>query len=219
MNLLIMGPPGAGKGSQAVIIKERYNIPHISTGAMFREAIKAKTKTGLLAKEYIDKGELVPDSVTIELVRERLQADDTKNGFLLDGFPRTIAQAQALDQILSEVGKKIDKVINLVVDEEILVIRISGRRVCKTCGETYHIVNKKPKVEEICDVCGGELIQREDDNVATVTNRIKVYYEKTRPLLNYYDDKGILINIDGSGEIEETFRYVEKIMEDANDLT
>lgn len=219
MNLLIMGPPGAGKGSQAVIIKERYNIPHISTGAMFREAINAKTKTGLLAKEYIDKGELVPDSVTIELVRERLQADDTKNGFLLDGFPRTIAQAQALDQILSEVGKKIDKVINLVVDEEILVIRISGRRVCKTCGETYHIVNKKPKVEEICDVCGGELIQRADDNVATVTNRIKVYYEKTRPLLNYYDDKGILINIDGSGEIEETFRYVEKIMEDANDLT
>src|SRR5690554_5735493 len=174
MNLLIMGPPGAGKGSQAVIIKERYNIPHISTGAMFREAIKAKTKTGLLAKEYIDKGELVPDSVTIELVRERLQADDTKNGFLLDGFPRTIAQAQALDQILSEVGKKIDKVINLVVDEEILVIRSLEGGVVKILGEIYDIVKKKLKWKEILYVCVGKLFKKEQVDGEVVISGVMI---------------------------------------------
>lgn len=217
MNLLIMGAPGAGKGSQAVLIKERFNIPHISTGDMFRDAIKSQSSLGLLAKGYMDKGELVPDSVTIDLVKERLQAADCVNGFLLDGFPRTIAQADALSSILASMGKKIDKVINLVVDEEILVFRISGRRVCKACGATYHIVNKKPKIEDVCDECGGELIQRADDSVETVTNRIKVYYDKTRPLLNYYEEHGLLYNVDGSVTTNETFEYIKEILEGTND--
>lgn len=218
MNLLIMGPPGAGKGSQAVLIKDYYKIPHISTGDMFRDAINSKTKLGVLAKAYIDKGELVPDSVTIDLVRERLQADDCKNGFLLDGFPRTIAQAEALGKILEELDKKIDKVINLIVDESILILRISGRRVCEDCGATYHIENKKPQNDGICDVCGGKLIHRADDSVETVTNRIKVYLEKTKPLLDYYQEKGLLVNVDGSRVIEETFKKVQEILEEANDF-
>jgi len=214
MNLLIMGAPGAGKGTQAVLIKEKYNIPHISTGDMFRDAIKSGSKVGLLAKEYMEKGELVPDEVTIEIVKERLMQADCNNGFLLDGFPRTIAQADALDSILKTLGKEIDKVINLVVDEDILVFRISGRRVCKVCGATYHVVNKKPQVENVCDVCGGEIIQRADDSVETVTNRIKVYYEKTRPLLDYYDKKGLLVNIDGSSDANETFKLIREVLED-----
>jgi len=209
-----MGAPGAGKGTQAVLIKEKYNIPHISTGDMFRDAIKSGSKVGLLAKEYMEKGELVPDEVTIEIVKERLMQADCNNGFLLDGFPRTIAQADALDSILKTLGKEIDKVINLVVDEDILVFRISGRRVCKVCGATYHVVNKKPQVENVCDVCGGEIIQRADDSVETVTNRIKVYYEKTRPLLDYYDKKGLLVNIDGSSDANETFKLIREVLED-----
>lgn len=213
MNLLIMGPPGAGKGSQAALIKEHFNIAHISTGNMFREAIAAKTEVGLLAKGYIDRGELVPDEVTIDLVKERLREDDVKNGFLLDGFPRTIAQAKAFAEYLERSGNKIDKVINLVVDDAILINRISGRRVCIDCGATYHIETNKPKQEGICDVCGGSLIQREDDTVETVTNRVKVYYEKTRPLLDYYRDNDLIVDIQGYGKIEEIFKEIQKTLE------
>lgn len=215
MNLLIMGPPGAGKGSQAALIKDYYKIAHISTGDMFRDAISRKTKVGLLAKGYIDKGELVPDSVTNDLVRERLQEDDTKHGFLLDGFPRTIAQAIELENILKEQYKKIDKVINLVVDDAILISRISGRRVCKDCGATYHIEGKKPKIDGICDICGGKLIQRADDTAETVSNRIKVYYEKTKPLLDYYRDLDILTDIDGLGGIEKVFIRIKELLEES----
>lgn len=213
MNLLIMGPPGAGKGSQAALIKEHYNIAHISTGNMFREAIAAKTEVGLLAKGYIDRGELVPDEVTIDIVKERLQEDDVKHGYLLDGFPRTIAQAKAFAEYLKRSGNKIDKVINLVVDDTVLISRISGRRVCKDCGATYHIETNKPKLECICDVCGGNLIQREDDSVETITNRVRVYYEKTRPLLDYYRANGDLVDIQGYGEIEEIFKEIQKTLE------
>lgn len=218
MNLLIMGPPGAGKGSQAALIKDYYKIAHISTGDMFREAISKKTQVGMLAKQYIDKGELVPDSVTIDLVRERLQEDDTKNGFLLDGFPRTIAQAIALEKLLEDNNRKIDKVINLVVDDAILISRITGRRVCNKCGATYHIEGKKPLVDGICDIDGGTLIQREDDTVLTVTNRLKVYYKNTKPLLDFYKNLGLLVDIDGLGGIDVVFTRLKGILEESNDF-
>lgn len=218
MNLLIMGPPGAGKGSQAELIKEHYKIAHISSGAMFRDIIALNTKVGKLAKKYIDKGELVPDEVTIDLVKERLQEDDTKCGFLLDGFPRTIAQAEALEVILKQVDKKIDAVINLVVDDAVLIDRISGRRVCKECGATYHIIAKKPRKDSVCDYCGGKLIQRADDTIETVANRIKVYYEKTKPLLDFYKDLNILKNVEGHGGIDRAFKEIQKILEGINDF-
>lgn len=212
MRLLIMGPPGAGKGSQAELIKKHFSLPHISTGDMFREAIARKTPTGLLAKSYIDKGELVPDEVTIELVRGRLQEPDAKNGFLLDGFPRTIAQADMLEEILKENQIKIDLVINLVVEDEILIKRISGRRICKSCGATYHVETKKPKEMDRCDECQGELFQRADDNEETVKNRLAVYYRQTEPLLSYYREKGLLRNIDGEGSIEAIFNEIKAIL-------
>lgn len=218
MNLLIMGPPGAGKGSQAALIKDYYNIAHISTGDMFREAIAHNSQVGILAKDYIDRGELVPDSVTIDLVKERLQEDDTKNGFLLDGFPRTIAQAKALREILIQCNRRIFKVINLVVDDSILISRITGRRVCEKCGATYHIEGNKPLKEGICDIDGGKLIQREDDTLETVSNRIKVYYEKTKPLLDFYEELGLLVNVDGLGGIEKVFNRVKRILEESNDF-
>ena len=215
MNLLIMGPPGAGKGSQAALLKDYYKIPHISTGAIFRERIALGTHVGIIAKEYIDKGELVPDSVTIDLVKERLQEDDILNGFLFDGFPRTIPQAIALNMILKESNKMIDKVINLVVDDATLISRISGRRVCIKCGAIYHIEGKKPLVEGVCDLDFGKLIHRDDDKIETVTNRLKVYYEKTKPLLDFYDDLGLLVNVDGLGGIEKGFERIKKILEES----
>lgn len=218
MNLLIMGPPGAGKGSQAVLIKNSYNIPHISTGEMFRKAISKQSPLGLMAKEYIDKGELVPDTVTITLVAERLQEKDCELGFLLDGFPRTIAQAIALDGILQESQKQIDGVINLVVDDGILINRITGRRICKVCGATYHIINNKPKVDGICDLCGGKLYQRIDDNEETVTNRIAVYHKQTKPLLDYYQAHGLIKNVNGYGKIEDIFKLIQNILGGKNDF-
>ncbi|HEY8396030.1 MAG TPA: adenylate kinase [Bacilli bacterium] len=212
MRLLLMGAPGAGKGSQAELIKKHFALPHISTGDMFREAISKKTPTGLLAKSYIDKGELVPDEVTIELVRGRLQEPDAVRGFLLDGFPRTIAQAEMLEDILKEQNVKIDLVINLVVKDEILIKRISGRRICKSCGMTYHIETKRPQEAGKCDYCGGELFQRADDNEETVKNRLAVYYRQTEPLLAYYEAKGLLKNIDGEGSIESIFEEIKAIL-------
>ena len=210
MRLLIMGAPGAGKGTQAALIKEEYNIAHISTGDMFRKAIMEKTPMGVVAATYIEKGNLVPDDVTIALVRERLQEKDCNNGFLLDGFPRTYEQAVALDKILNDLHIKLDAVINISVDDEYLVERITGRRVCEKCGASYHIKAAKPKVDGVCDMCGGKLIQRKDDEEETIKNRLKVYYQKTKPVLDYYLEKGLVKNVSGVGDIEDIFNNIKE---------
>ena len=210
MRLLIMGAPGAGKGTQAALIKEAYNIKHISTGDMFRKAISEKTPTGIEAKSYIDQGKLVPDSVTNKLVRERLSEKDCENGFLLDGYPRNLAQAEELDKILKDLGIKLDAVINVSVDNNFLIERITGRRTCTKCGASYHVSFNKPKVEGICDECGSTLIQRPDDSEETIKNRLSVYYEKTKPVLDYYEAQNIVKNVDGIGEINEIFEKIKK---------
>lgn len=205
MNIIIMGPPGAGKGTQAVNIIDKYNVPHISTGDIFRENIKNGTELGKKAQEYMNKGELVPDELVCEIADERISREDCANGFLLDGFPRTVAQAEMLDQFLKENGKKIDAAIDLLVPRKELIERITGRRVCPKCGASYHVVNVPSKVEGICDRCGGELVQRPDDNVETVTNRINVYEEQTQPLVDYYDEEGCLVRINGNQSLEKIF--------------
>ncbi len=207
--LLIMGAPGAGKGTQASLIKNEYNIAHISTGDMFREAISNKTPVGLEAKVYIDNGQLVPDEITIRLVEERLKASDCKGGFLLDGYPRTIAQAQALDLMLKKLGIKLDGVINIKTDDLVLIDRITGRRSCPVCKEGYHIKSKKPTVEGVCDVCGATLIQRADDNEETVKNRLEVYHNQTAPVLDYYSKQNIVIDVDGMKDISDVFEEVK----------
>lgn len=212
MNLVLMGLPGAGKGTQADKIVVKYNIPHISTGDMFRAAIKEGTELGLQAKSFMDKGELVPDEVTIGIVRERLSKNDCENGFLLDGFPRTVAQAEALDTMLADLGKKIDYVINIDVDQSILMERLTGRRICKNCGATYHLVFNPPSQEGVCDRCGGELYQRADDNAKTVQNRLDVNIQQTKPLLNFYEDKGYLRNINGQQDINVVFADIEELL-------
>lgn len=212
MNLVLMGLPGAGKGTQADKIVVKYNIPHISTGDMFRAAIKGETELGLKAKSFMDKGELVPDEVTIGIVRERLSKDDCGKGFLLDGFPRTVGQAEALDTMLTDLGKKIDFVINIDVDQSILMERLTGRRICKNCGATYHLVFNPPSQEGVCDRCGGELYQRADDNAETVQNRLDVNIQQTKPLLNFYEDKGYLRNINGQQDIDKVFADIEELL-------
>ncbi|OWA32893.1 adenylate kinase [Saccharibacillus sp. O23] len=201
MNILFMGPPGAGKGTQAQVIVDAFGIPHISTGDAFRLAIKEGTPIGVKAKEYIDQGLLVPDDVTNGIVRERLSQPDCEKGFLLDGFPRTLLQAEALDALLLESGRKLDHVINLNVDPEKLLNRITGRRICKTCGTTYHVIFNPPKQEGVCDKDGGELYQRPDDNEESVRTRLEEYASKTAPLIDYYANKGLLRQIDGDQEI------------------
>ena len=212
MKLLIMGRPGAGKGTQAVNIKEYYNIPHISTGDMFRAAIKNQTKLGLEAKSYMDQGALVPDEVTIGIVEERLLEDDCKKGFLLDGFPRTIAQAEALDAFLAKNGVKLDAVLDVNVPAEILVRRMVGRRVCKTCGATFHVEFNPPKVDGICDNCGKPLIQRADDTEATAVNRLAVYDQNTAPLLDYYAKKNLLKTVNGDQSLDKVFEDIKKVL-------
>ena len=212
MKLLIMGRPGAGKGTQAVNIREYYNIPHISTGDMFRAAIKNQTKLGLEAKSYMDKGALVPDEVTIGIVEERLLAEDCKDGFLLDGFPRTIAQAEALDAFLKKNGIKLDAVLDVNVPQEILVSRMVGRRVCKNCGATFHVEFNAPKVEGICDNCGSPLIQRADDTEATAKNRLTVYDNQTAPLLEFYKKQNILKAVNGDQPLDKVFDDIKVVL-------
>ncbi len=212
MKLLIMGRPGAGKGTQAVNIREYYKIPHISTGDMFRAAIKNQTKLGLEAKSYMDKGALVPDEVTIGIVEERLLAEDCKDGFLLDGFPRTIAQAEALDAFLKKNGIKLDAVLDVNVPQEILVRRMVGRRVCKNCGATFHVEFNAPKVEGICDNCGSPLIQRADDTEATAKNRLTVYDNQTAPLLEFYKKQNILKTVDGDQPLDKVFDDIKVVL-------
>ncbi|MDU5806761.1 MAG: adenylate kinase [Peptoniphilus harei] len=205
MKLVILGPPGAGKGTQAEYIVEKYNIPHISTGDIFRENIKNNTELGKKAKSYMDKGLLVPDDLVIALVEDRLNKDDAKEGFLLDGFPRTVAQAVSLDSILDKNDDKLTKVINISVDPEILIERAVGRRVCKTCGMTYHVKFNPPKEEGVCDKDGTKLIQRDDDTEETVKTRISVYFDQTAPLIDYYRAQNLLIDIDGAKDIDKVF--------------
>ena len=203
MQLLMMGPPGAGKGTQAAKLVKKFNIPQISTGDMFRAAVKEGTELGKQAKACMDAGKLVPDEVTIGIVRERLAKDDCKNGFILDGFPRTVAQAEALTKILDELGKKLTRVLNVHVPSEDLIERAVGRRICKNCGATYHVKFNATKVDGVCDECGGDLYQRADDNVETMTNRLNVYVESTRPLIEYYKAAGVYTEIDGRQPIDK----------------
>lgn len=203
MKLLIMGPPGAGKGTQAEMLVKELKITHISTGDMFRAAIKEGTEMGKKAKEYMDKGELVPDSVVVGMVRDRLSRPDCVNGFLLDGFPRTIAQAEALDETFKEMGFVPDAVINIAVPREKLMERLTGRRICRDCGASYHMVFNKPKVEGKCNSCGGELYQRDDDNEVAVGNRLDIYEAQTQPLIDYYAKQGILKDINGDQDIKQ----------------
>ena len=213
MNIILMRLPGAGKGTQASEIVKKFPIPHISTGDMFRKAIKDETDLGKEAKSYMDRGELVPDEVTVGIVKERISEDDAKKGFLLDGFPRTIDQAEALNSIMAELDRNIDAVINIEVPEEELMNRLTGRRICENCGTTYHLVFNPPKVEGICDLDGGKLYQREDDNPETVSNRLSVNVKQSKPILEYYNEKGVLKNIDGSKDIEEVTTDVIDILD------
>jgi adenylate kinase len=207
-----MGLPGAGKGTQAEKIVEKYEIPHISTGDMFRAAMKEGTELGLKAKSYMDNGELVPDEVTIGIVRERLSKGDCKKGFLLDGFPRTVAQAEALESIMNDLGKKIDYVIYIDVNKDLLMERLTGRRICKNCGSTYHLIFNPPKSPGKCDRCGGELYQRADDNAETVQNRLDVNLKQTKPLIDFYSEKGYLKKIDGTQEIQKVFEDIDRLL-------
>ena len=210
MRLILLGPPGAGKGTQASSIVAEYGITHISTGYIFRHYIKNETELGKKVKSYLDKGQLVPDELTIDLVWDRLSKEDCKNGFLLDGFPRTINQAEALQKGLEERGLKLDKVINIDVDKNILVKRLSGRRVCKNCGETYHIDNKPTLKDGVCDKCSGEVIQRADDNEKTVLDRIEVYEKQTFPLIDFYKNLGLILTVDGTLSIEDVFSQIKE---------
>ncbi|MGL4797199.1 MAG: adenylate kinase [Paraclostridium sp.] len=205
MRIILLGPPGAGKGTQAAGIVEKYNIPHISTGDIFRKNIKEGTDLGKKAKEYIDQGLLVPDELTVGLVTDRVSQEDCVKGFMLDGFPRNVAQAQQLGEYLNSVNLSLDKVINIEVDKNILVGRAVGRRICKSCGATYHVEFNPPKVDGTCDVCGGELYQRADDNEETVSKRIQVYLDETKPLADYYSKEGIIANINGEQSIDKVF--------------
>ena len=203
--IVLLGPPGAGKGTQAEGIAAKYNIPHISTGEIFRANVKEGTPLGIKAREYMESGHLVPDELVCELVEDRIQEPDCANGYLLDGFPRTVPQARFFDEFLEKMGQELDKVIDIEVDEDVLIPRRVGRRVCRQCGKPYHIVTMPPKVEGVCDVCGGEVYQRADDKPETVLNRFRVYDEQTSPLTEYYQAKGKLGPVDGSGSISEVF--------------
>ena len=214
-NIILLGPPGAGKGTLAKQLISVYNIPHISTGDMFREAIKEGTPLGRLAASYINEGHLVPDEVTISLVRERLSQGDCANGYLLDGFPRTLPQAEALDTIGKDLGRPINVVINITADETELVRRISGRRVCGKCVSPYHIDTMKPKKDGVCDACGGELYQRKDDNKDNLLVRLNHYFADTKPLEDFYAEHGVLYDVDSTAGAKKSLKAAQKIIEGA----
>ena len=213
MNIVLMGLPGAGKGTQADKIVEKYAIPHISTGDMFRAAIKEGTELGKQAKSFMDQGQLVPDEVTIGIVRDRLSQPDCEKGFLLDGFPRTVAQAEALDSILAELNRPVEHTINIEVEKDELVARLSGRRICKTCGSSYHLIFNPPNEEGKCDKDGGELYTRADDNPETVANRLEVNMNQAQPLLDFYQAKGVLTNFDGQQDIAKVFADLDALLQ------
>ena len=212
MKIIMLGAPGAGKGTQAKQIADKYSIPHISTGDIFRANIKNGTELGKKAKQYMDQGALVPDELTCDLVMDRIQQDDCKNGFVLDGFPRTIPQAEALDAALGKINEKMDYAIDVDVPDENIVNHMSGRRACLNCGATYHLISIPPKVEGICDRCGSEIVLREDDKPETVQKRLKVYHEQTQPLIDYYKNQGILKSVDGTQPMDEVFKAIVTIL-------
>ncbi|MBR1634962.1 MAG: adenylate kinase [Lachnospiraceae bacterium] len=212
MKIIMLGAPGAGKGTQAKQIADHYSIPHISTGDIFRANIKEGTELGKKAKEYMDKGALVPDELTCDLVMDRISQDDCKNGFVLDGFPRTIPQAEALEKALEAAGQKMDFAIDVDVPDDNIIGRMSGRRACLNCGATYHIISIPPKKEDICDVCGEALVQRDDDKEETVKNRLSVYHEQTQPLINFYQERDILRTVDGTRPMDEVFSAIQAIL-------
>lgn len=214
MKLILLGPPGAGKGTQAANIVKEFGIPHISTGDIFRKNIKEGTELGVKAKSFIDSGKLVPDSLVCEIVEDRLSEEDCVKGFLLDGFPRTVFQAESLDKFLQGDNKSLDNVVNIKVDPELLVERAVGRRICKSCGATYHVKYNPSKVEGVCDICEGELYQRSDDVAETVENRIKVYLDETSPLIEYYTNEGILIDIDGQQDIDKVYEDISAALKE-----
>lgn len=212
MKIIMLGAPGAGKGTQAKMIADKYGVPHISTGDIFRANIKNGTELGMEAKKYMDQGLLVPDELTVRILLDRVAQDDCKNGYVLDGFPRTIPQAEVLDSELTKLGDHIDYAINVDVPDENIVKRMSGRRACLTCGATYHIEHVPPKKEGICDVCGSELVLRDDDKPETVKNRLNVYHEQTQPLIDFYTEKGVLKTVDGTVPMEEVFAAITAIL-------
>lgn len=212
MKIIMLGAPGAGKGTQAKMLAAKYDIPHISTGDIFRANIKNGTELGAKAKEYMDKGLLVPDELVVDLIMDRFKADDCKNGYILDGFPRTIPQAEALDKALTAVGESIDYAINVEVPDENIVNRMSGRRACVGCGATYHIKYSPTKVEGKCDTCGAELIIRDDDKPETVLNRLNIYHEQTQPLIDYYSAKGVMKEVDGTVDMNDVFDAIVAIL-------
>ncbi len=215
MNLILLGPPGAGKGTQSVVLAGKYVLPHISTGDILRESVKAGQPLGLKAKEYMDKGALVPDEVVTGIAADRLKKPDTKKGFILDGFPRTIAQAEDLDKELNKMGRRIDLVLYFATSTDVAIERLTGRRVCKSCGFNYHVKNIPPKKDGICDKCGGPLIHRVDDNEATVRNRLKVYEDQTKPLIDYYTKQGTLKKVSGDMSVDELFKVLSKLFKEA----
>jgi adenylate kinase len=213
MRIIMLGAPGAGKGTQASMISEKYGILQISTGDILRAAVREGTQLGIEAKKYMDRGELVPDEIVIGIVRERIVQDDCKKGFILDGFPRTVVQAEALDRMLEELGISIDYVINIDVPEEEIIKRLSGRRTCRNCQAMYHVIFNPPKKEGVCDKCGGELYQRDDDKEETIRARLEVYKKQTAPLIEYYSKRGKLVNIDGRKGINEIFTEIVNVLE------
>ena len=212
MKIIMLGAPGAGKGTQAKMIAEKYSIPHVSTGDIFRANIKNGTQLGMEAKQYMDQGLLVPDELTVKILLDRVANEDCKNGYVLDGFPRTIPQAEVLDKALSELGDQIDYAINVDVPDENIVKRMGGRRACLSCGATYHIEHVPPKSEGICDSCGQELVLRDDDKPETVQNRLNVYHEQTQPLIEFYSAKGVLKTVDGTMDMKEVFEAIVTIL-------
>ena len=213
MNIVLFGPPGSGKGTQAKLLAERYGVPHISTGDILRGNLNNETKLGLEAKTYMDKGELVPDDVLIGLIKDRLSESDCASGFLLDGYPRTLPQAETLSKILSELGKNLDVVLNIDVPDEELLKRLAGRRMC-VCGASYHILFNKPKQEGICDLCGSKLYQRDDDKEEAILNRLDVYKNQTRPLIDHYTQAGVMLTINGAADIEVVFNGICRMLDD-----
>ena len=214
MKIVMLGAPGAGKGTQAIMISERYKIPHVSTGDIFRSNIKNGTELGMEAKKYMDEGKLVPDELTVRILLDRVAKEDCENGYVLDGFPRTILQAEVLTKELNQLGDKIDYAINVDVPDDNIVARMSGRRSCPACGATYHLVHIPPKQEGICDQCGGALVLRDDDRPETVQKRLSVYHEQTQPLIEYYEAAGVLRTVDGTKDMKEVFAGICGILDD-----
>ncbi len=212
MKIIMLGAPGAGKGTQAKMIADKYSVPHISTGDIFRANIKNGTELGMEAKKYMDQGLLVPDELTVKILLDRVAQADCENGYVLDGFPRTIPQAQVLDKALTELGDKIDYAVNVDVPDENIINRMSGRRACLACGGTYHIVHIPPKKEGVCDKCGQELVLRDDDKPETVKNRLDVYHKQTQPLIDFYTEKGVLKTVDGTVDMQDVFASIVAIL-------